>query len=695
MDINNSYQSNNNLSARSNMGGSFGYDLKSEKQEIEEITKEVKKELLAKWKNSYANAQVFPAQIAAMHPEVVDFLLSFNLVSVYDNIAKQANLDAKGRNTLPRVVWQIAQAKSWDGLDQVLESQLPLVHSAHVQVANFLQQNILNKIQAISEKPVQRKIIGEEQVQKKEVQLPLSQALSQYPKLGEQNVTVDQIKLKYFPTPVRPSIKNWITDFHDAMGAMKHSPIDRGNFLFHSENGKKLTPIERQKLGAILKSLDEQTLLTIDPVAQVVVFENAETSQNLDRKNTENLVRPSLASLSGNALDSRFHGNDKVQAPIQRVNRPDINLKQEQKQQHIVSHDVFGDLTSVSKPETIQEEQFQKKVEGFFTRPENAEKIQNITDNQQTSNSQQSVSPADRSSVVSHPDVLNENTLNNRTSSDEKTVKAPGGIVKNFFSSVVAPVPTLVETDKQKSEVKNDFFQIPQSKPPIGSEHYNVENMQDLSPSYPVNVAPKPGKALDSLPTGQAGRFLGNDNAGQFSDERVNLNKTSTENTVESSKATQLDNALNSLPTGQAGHFHGNDNAGQSSGQQNRDSMSDEMLFKMLQEKKIEDSGAAQHSDASVDKVSFSSPQKLPAEQKTTQRSDLLGARSQTSTQNIQQQSLQQPVSQVTQAPFPQPRQPQRSPYHIGPSDYSHTENVDTKNEIVPKVIGNTVDLRL
>ena len=79
MDNNSFYQSNNGMPQRGNTGGALGYDLQSEKQEIAQITREVKKELLAKWKKSYANAQIFPAPIAMMHPDVVDFLLSFSI----------------------------------------------------------------------------------------------------------------------------------------------------------------------------------------------------------------------------------------------------------------------------------------------------------------------------------------------------------------------------------------------------------------------------------------------------------------------------------------------------------------------------------------------------------------------------------------------------------------------------------------
>lgn len=301
MNTNNTINLGGAVPSRGNTERSFGYDLKSEKEEMIEIARRVKSELLANWKKSYANAQIFPAQIAAMHPDVVDFLLSFNLVSVYDNIARQVGLDEKGRNALPQVVWKMAQSKNWNDIDNLLESQIPLVHSAHVTVAQLLQQNIINNIRALSEKTlptgrqaVLSKTVSEQQPQKKEEQITLSKALEQYPKVGEQNVTASQLKLRVFPTPVRPSIRNWISDYHDAMGSGKHSPIDRGNYLFHSENGKKLTAGERQKLSMILKSLDEESQLIVDTQAQAIVFKMAEQSVDVPALSTNEPLRETI-----------------------------------------------------------------------------------------------------------------------------------------------------------------------------------------------------------------------------------------------------------------------------------------------------------------------------------------------------------------------------------------------------------------
>lgn len=297
-----SYTNHNAASSAPDNRGSAVLNLQEERVRMAAATEEVKKEWHGYWEKEYANAEIFPPSIAAMHPDVVDFLLSFNLVSVYDDIAKQAGLDVKGRNILPHVIWEIAEKKNWGNLDQILESKIQLVHSAHMRVAQLLEQNILSKIRALSEKPFAKKTVAAIEA-KKESQMSLAQALQDYPKLGEQNITNNPLKLRYFPTSVRPSIKNWMTDFHDNMGAGKHSAIDRGNYLFHSENGKKLTPIERQKLSAILKSLDEKSLLNIDPEDQTIVF-------------TEQKINMEAKSPIGDLISEGKNNNEKLRNSI-------------------------------------------------------------------------------------------------------------------------------------------------------------------------------------------------------------------------------------------------------------------------------------------------------------------------------------------------------------------------------------------
>lgn len=117
--------------------------------------------------------------------------------------------------------------------------------------------------------------------------LSVVKSINTYPKIGEQAITFNPIKLKIFPQPVRPSIKNWIEDYHSAMGVEKHEMMERGNYIYHSENAKRLTSGERKKLAEILRSLDEGVALSIDPDRQEVVF-HSEESDGLARQEERN-----------------------------------------------------------------------------------------------------------------------------------------------------------------------------------------------------------------------------------------------------------------------------------------------------------------------------------------------------------------------------------------------------------------------
>jgi hypothetical protein len=128
------------------------------------------------------------------------------------------------------------------------------------QIANRVIRNI------IEDKSI------EETHQKSLVKLSLSQALKEYPKLENQQITNDFLKLHYSEFPSRPTIKNWITDYYQNLGVGNHGIMERGNFLYHSENCKKLTSVERQKLALIFKSLSENMPLAIDAEKQQIVF---------------------------------------------------------------------------------------------------------------------------------------------------------------------------------------------------------------------------------------------------------------------------------------------------------------------------------------------------------------------------------------------------------------------------------------
>ena len=102
--------------------------------------------------------------------------------------------------------------------------------------------------------------------------LPIEAAMKKYPEVGEQLITERHIKLKTFPEPVRPSVKNWISDYMFNVGITNHDPIVRGNYLFRSTNGQTLSYEEREKLSLILKSFEEKTPLEINSKLKIVLF---------------------------------------------------------------------------------------------------------------------------------------------------------------------------------------------------------------------------------------------------------------------------------------------------------------------------------------------------------------------------------------------------------------------------------------
>jgi hypothetical protein len=104
------------------------------------------------------------------------------------------------------------------------------------------------------------------------VRLPLLKALSEYPRLGEQQITTEKIRVKSSPELVRPNLANWIRYYRDELGIGFHDQVTRGKFLFQSENGKKLGNDERERINLVLKSLEEEFPLDIDTDRMVIVF---------------------------------------------------------------------------------------------------------------------------------------------------------------------------------------------------------------------------------------------------------------------------------------------------------------------------------------------------------------------------------------------------------------------------------------
>lgn len=100
----------------------------------------------------------------------------------------------------------------------------------------------------------------------------LLDAMARFPNIGNQLITTANIKLKSQALPVRPSLSNWLKNYRDEIGIGKHDAVARARFLFESYNTRGLQSGEREKLHALVRSLEDNELLEINTKNQTVVF---------------------------------------------------------------------------------------------------------------------------------------------------------------------------------------------------------------------------------------------------------------------------------------------------------------------------------------------------------------------------------------------------------------------------------------
>ncbi len=150
--------------------------------------------------------------------------------------------------------------------------------------------------------------------------LPLRDILKKYPAVGEQNITAGQLKLTHFDRPVRPSIRNWIYDYTAQLGQDRHDAMVRMKYLFGSANGKNLSSPDREKLGIILKSFDENIPLPIDAGRSEVVLDLPATQGSTLRNSPDLIGRRERSNLRG-ANENREAGNQSPTFPSLAVAR--------------------------------------------------------------------------------------------------------------------------------------------------------------------------------------------------------------------------------------------------------------------------------------------------------------------------------------------------------------------------------------
>lgn len=160
----------------------------------------------------------------------------------------------------------ISQTEFYKAVEGLL---LPQYQNQFNEILSYINNTILTskpdpeETEELEELPTNRENVK---------QYVLLEALSKYPNLGNQFITTENIKLKSQVAPVRPTLSNWLKNYRDEIGIGKHDAVARAKFLFETLNTKKLPSQERERIHALIRSLEDNELLEIDVKKQEIVF---------------------------------------------------------------------------------------------------------------------------------------------------------------------------------------------------------------------------------------------------------------------------------------------------------------------------------------------------------------------------------------------------------------------------------------
>lgn len=118
------------------------------------------------------------------------------------------------------------------------------------------------------------KFIGKKDLSPEIDMMALIPAMKQYPDLKNQELGDQVIELDTPKRFVPPYIKNWIEDYIQQVGAHSHNSLERSNYLYNTNNPKKLKEEDRKVLLAILESYDTDKELCILKEGQTILIED-------------------------------------------------------------------------------------------------------------------------------------------------------------------------------------------------------------------------------------------------------------------------------------------------------------------------------------------------------------------------------------------------------------------------------------
>lgn len=157
---------------------------------------------------------------------------------------------------------------------------------------------------------------------------PFRATIQENKEILNQLMTLNPIKIQDLEQPVRPTIKNWLSDYIKQKGAGHHEELERSDFLFRSRNAQNLQQEERARLAKILKAYDDDTEVPISPETKLILIDELNKKEDLSQK----VFPPSPSQV--------FKENLEGQASI----GPDMYREQ------VAEEDLAGPLKPLAKP---------------------------------------------------------------------------------------------------------------------------------------------------------------------------------------------------------------------------------------------------------------------------------------------------------------------------------------------------------
>ncbi|MDX9856043.1 MAG: hypothetical protein WCZ08_02060 [Parcubacteria group bacterium] len=198
---------------------------------------------------------------------VKDKLVSYETADKIKNIGKHYNLNLLQMAPIARIVrsYYFGEVKEEEFAD-VLAEEIGIDRKSAEEIARYVVERIINtEVRSLSTEKI--------------VKLTLMQAIEKYPEIQDQIISEGLLKLQGKENLVKGSIRNWIRDYYNTVGAGNTDLMKRSSYIYYSQNSKNISNAEKQKLSVILKSLDENVPLEVDLMKKEIVFKESASAR--------------------------------------------------------------------------------------------------------------------------------------------------------------------------------------------------------------------------------------------------------------------------------------------------------------------------------------------------------------------------------------------------------------------------------